>query len=89
MGSVSMSMKERFDVSQPLTTGRSARGLGGLSKIATALHPLHRKCNLIFHHAVHMTLLTRERAELLSYGVFFRELMYLYSGSGVDIEGLC
>lgn len=61
MGSVSMSMKERFDVSQPLTTGRSARGLGGLGKIATALHPLHRKCNLIFQHVVRMTLLlTRE-----------------------------
>lgn len=93
MGSVSMSMKERFDVSQPLTTGLSARGLGGLSKIATALHPIHRKCNLIFQHAVHMTLLTREKSELLSYGVFIRELMYMYWGAGVylgfkDIEGL-
>lgn len=66
MGSVSMSMKERFDVSQPLTTGHSARGLGGLGKMGMALHPRHRKCNLIFQHVVHMTLvLTRE--EPLSY----------------------
>lgn len=61
MGSVSMSMKERFNVSQPLTTGHSARGLGGLGKMDTALHPLHRKFNLIFQHVVRMTLLlTRE-----------------------------
>ncbi len=61
-----MSMKERFDVSQPLTMGHSARGLGDLDKMGTALHPLHRKCNLIFQHVVHMTLLLT-RDEPLSF----------------------
>ncbi len=56
-----MSMKERFDVSQPLTTGHSVRGLEGLGKMGMALHPLHIQFYLIFQHVVRMTLLlTRE-----------------------------